>query len=72
MKLEINVEITESHFQGTFIFPDDIDFIGEITSVQFFADSFNEMIDKRLFNKNCNELSKEYFKNESEVSQEKP
>lgn len=46
-KLKINEKITESHFFGTYIFPNDLDFLGESTSLQFFVDCFNEMIEKR-------------------------
>jgi c-di-AMP phosphodiesterase-like protein len=52
MILEINSEITEDHFKGCFEFPNDLDFIGESTGVQFFADSFNEMIKIRLSKNN--------------------
>lgn len=33
---------------GTFIFPDDLDFLGEMTKVQYFVDCFNNMIQNRL------------------------
>ena len=46
-KLNVNEKITESHFFGTFMFPNDLDFLGESTSLQFFVDAFNEMIEKR-------------------------
>ena len=46
-KLKVSEKITESHFFGTFMFPNDLDFLGESTSLQFFVDAFNEMIEKR-------------------------
>jgi len=49
-KLNVNEKITESHFFGTFMFPNDLDFLGESTSLQFFVDAFNEMIEKRKIN----------------------
>lgn len=41
-------KIEEKHFTGTFIFPNDLDFIGETTNCQFFCDIFNDMINKRI------------------------
>lgn len=49
-KLKVNEKITESHFFGTFMFPNDLDFLGESTSLQIFVDCFNEMIEKRKIN----------------------
>jgi hypothetical protein len=51
-ELKINEQISEFHFSGTFIFPDDLDFLGEKTSVQYFVDTFNKMILERLKQKN--------------------
>lgn len=48
MELRINEQISEFHFMGTFIFPDDLDFLGEMTKVQYFVDCFNNMIQNRL------------------------
>lgn len=41
-------KITDDHFRGTFIFPHDLDFIGETTNSQFFCDVFNDMIKGRI------------------------
>lgn len=40
--------LQEKHFTGTFIFPDDLNFIGETTNCQFFCDVFNDMIKGRI------------------------
>jgi hypothetical protein len=50
MELKTNEVINEFHFKGTFMFPVDLDFLGEKTSVQFFVDAFNSMIQNRLKN----------------------
>lgn len=41
-------KITDDHFRGTFIFPHDLDFIGETTNSQFFCDVFTDMIKGRI------------------------
>lgn len=40
--------LEEKHFNGTFIFPHDLDFLNEVTNCQFFCDVFNDMIEKRI------------------------
>jgi len=40
--------IEEKHFNGTFMFPNDLDFLGETTNCQFFCDVFNDMIKGRI------------------------
>jgi hypothetical protein len=40
--------LIEDHFNGTFIFPHDLDFLGEKTNCQFFCDIFNDMITNRI------------------------
>lgn len=46
-KLKVNEKINEGHFFGTFIFPNDLDFLGCSTDCHVFVDWFNEMIEKR-------------------------
>lgn len=46
--LTINTLITNDHFKVTFMFPNGLDFIGKSTRLKFFVDCFNDMIDKRL------------------------
>ena len=41
-------KLEEKHFNGTFIFPNDLDFLGETTNSQFFCDVFTDMIIKRI------------------------
>jgi hypothetical protein len=48
MKLKPNEPITEDHFQGTFIFPDDLDFLGDICKTPFLCAIFNDMVKDRL------------------------
>lgn len=40
--------LQEKHFNGTFMFPNDLDFLGETTNCQFFCDVFNDMIKGRI------------------------
>lgn len=47
-KLKVNEKILEHHFFGSFIFPNDLDFLGCSTDCQIFVDWFNEMINKRI------------------------
>ncbi len=47
-KWTIGEKLDDKHFNGTFMFPDDLDFIGEVTNCQFFCDVFNDMVEKRL------------------------
>ena len=51
-KLKVNEKILEHHFFGSFMFPDDLDFLGCSTDCQIFVDWFNEMINKRNILKN--------------------
>lgn len=46
-KWTIGEKLDDKHFNGTFMFPDDLDFIGEVTNCQFFCDVFNDMVEKR-------------------------
>jgi hypothetical protein len=39
--------LIEDHFNGIFIFQNDLDFLGEKTNCQFFCDVFNDMVSKR-------------------------
>ena len=48
MQLNTNEPITEFHFQGTFQFPDDMDFLTRQSEHQCFVDLFNQMIENRL------------------------
>lgn len=51
MILKPNEQITEQHFRGTFVFPDDVDLIG-LRHDGIFGDlqrnEFNTMIEERL------------------------
>ncbi len=49
-KWTIGEKLDDKHFNGTFMFPDDLDFIGEVTNCQFFCDVFNDMVEKRSHN----------------------
>ena len=50
-------KLEEKHFNGTFIFPNDLDFLGETTNCQFFCDVFNDMIDERIKSRETAETS---------------
>ena len=45
MQLQINEPITEFHFQGTFQFAHDLDFLTRQSEHQCFVDLFNKMIE---------------------------
>ncbi len=47
MNLHINEVITEDHFQGTFQFPNDLDFLNIETEHQCLVDLFNKEIERR-------------------------
>ena len=48
MQLQTNERITELHFQGTFTFPNDLNFLARESEYQCFVDLFNQMIENRL------------------------
>ena len=50
-------KITDDHFRGTFIFPHDLDFIGETCKTDFFCSVFNDMIDERIKSRETAETS---------------
>lgn len=51
MKLKINKPITDQHFKGTFIFPDDLDYLGIAYQKQDDVKKFNDMVRQRIDNK---------------------
>lgn len=50
MQLHINEPIHEDHFQGTFVFPNDLDFLNIESEHQCFVDLFNKEIERRKNN----------------------